>query len=377
MSAPPLLLHVFPTFVPAGAQMRVLRLAEAFGPRFRHALVALDGRTEAAAQWPAGVELRLLAAPPKAGSLATAWRMRALLERERPDLVLTYNFGAIDTELAARTLRGVRVVHHEDGFSKEEARVFLRRRVWLRRWALPAARRVVVISRTLERVALEVWRLPRARVVFIPNGIDAARFAPRGRNEALRAELRVPAGALLVGAVGHLRPEKNLPRLFAAAAAAAQRADVHLLVLGDGPERARLEALAAAPPLAGRVHFTGHIDAPRGHYAAMDVFALSSDTEQMPIALLEAMASALPAVSTDVGDVRAILPPSQQPYLAPAQAGGEAQLAEGLLALAADAGLRARLGTENLARVRTAFTLEVMVESYRAVYEQALSADRA
>ncbi|HEX5758761.1 MAG TPA: glycosyltransferase, partial [Thermoanaerobaculia bacterium] len=78
-----------------------MRLIAAFGDAYLHAIVSMDGRTEAAARLPPGAPVRLLAAPPKAGSAATALRLAALLRRERPDLVLTYNWGAFDMLLAA------------------------------------------------------------------------------------------------------------------------------------------------------------------------------------------------------------------------------------------------------------------------------------
>jgi glycosyltransferase involved in cell wall biosynthesis len=310
--------------------------------------------------------------------------MRRLLGAERPDLVLTYNFGAMDAALAARTL-GLPLVHHEDGFLPDEARRQLPRRAAYRRLALRRARAVVVISETLRRIAVDTWRLDPERVTYVPNGIDLERFSPERDSagaRALRAELGIPAGALVVGAVGHLRPEKNLPRLVEACAQAAAELDLHLLILGEGPERERIERAAAVGALAGRVHLVGHHRDPRDHYLAMDVFASSSDTEQMPISLLEAMASALPVAATDVGDVRSMLPEEQRRLVtapdrdsdgaAGDKAGGARALAASLSTLGADPDLRRRLGAANRARVAERFDLEVMTRAYRELYDAAL-----
>jgi glycosyltransferase involved in cell wall biosynthesis len=104
----------------------------------------------------------------------------------------------------------------------------------------------------------------------------------------------------------------------------------------------------------------------------MDVFALSSDTEQMPIALLEAMASSLPAVATDVGDVRAMLPDAQSRFVVAQHPDGTARFAAALDELAADRELRERLGAANRDRIREQFTLGGMVEQYRALYSDVL-----
>lgn len=368
MAAVPRLCHVFPTFVAGGAQVRATDLMNAFGARFAHEVVALDGRTDARERVANGVALECLPAPPKAGSLATARRLRALLAARKPALLLTYNFGSIDALFASIGL-SIPAVHHEDGFHADEARRLKRRRNGLRRLALPAAERLVVISRNLERIALEIWRQPRERVLYVPNGIDVASFARERAPDGLRASLGIGAEAFVVGSVGHLRPEKNVARLLVACERALRAGvDLQLLVLGDGPERAALEARAARPPLAGRVRFQGHQTDPRAAYRAMDAFALSSDTEQMPMALLEAMAAGLACVSTDVGDVRAMLPPEQGEFLAAPDAGAESALSDALVRLGRDGPLRARMGNANAARAAERYERAGMVSAYAELY---------
>ena len=362
----PHLVHVFSTFVPAGPQVRTVRLLEAYGTSARHTVIAMDGRTDAKSLLAPGLAVDFAPPPPKAGSLATLLRLRKELARLAPDRVLTYNFGAIDGVLAARSL-GLPVVHHEDGFLPDEAQGFKKRRIWLRRIALRGAVDVVVISENLRRIARELWRIPEERLHFVPNGIEVERFRAADGNAALRARLGIPRTSLVVGAVGHLRPEKNVPRLLRALAAVAQRRDVHALVLGDGPERARIEEAARSPALAGRVHLVGYHSDPREHYRAMDVFGITSDTEQMPIALLEAMASGLPVLGTDVGDVRAMLPAAQAEFVASLDDSTDATLAAALARLCESEGLRTELGRLNRERVAERYGLPGMVASHRAL----------
>jgi glycosyltransferase involved in cell wall biosynthesis len=375
-SQPAHLLHVFPSFVPAGSQVRTAQLIAAFGTEFRHSILALDGRTEARELLPSTVQVDLLESFPKAGSLRTSRRLAGLLRGLRPDLLLTYNFGAIDGLIATCWARGVPAVHHEDGFGPDEAQGFKRRRIWMRRLFLPRAARTVVISETLRKIALEHWNETPLHLAFIPNGIDLERHTPRDGNPALRRELGLAETDVVVGAVGHLRPEKNLPRLFSALTRARRApggGSLALVVLGDGPMREELARLAALPEQAGRVHLVGYQQDPRPYYRMMDVFALSSDTEQMPLSLLEAMATRLPAVATNVGDVVAMLPGDQSPFIA--LPGGQAcieSMAGSLARLAADPALRERLGERNLDRARKFYSQRAMVEAYRAVYGGAL-----
>ena len=123
------------------------------------------------------------------------------------------------------------------------------------------------------------------------------------------------------------------------------------------------------------MHFAGYHADPRAHYRAMDVYALSSDTEQMPIALIEAMASSLPVVATDVGDARIMLPAEQAPFVVALGDGSLERFSGALARLASDAALRARLGRANRLEAERRFTLERMVEEYRALYRSALAHD--
>lgn len=372
MSAPHLL-HVFSNFVPTGPELRTVELIHAFGRDLRHSIVSMDGRTTASDRLPPEAGVRLLASPPKAGSLATARRLRRLCLEERPDLVLTYNWGSFDMLLAARSVGFGRVIHHEEGFNPDETERFKSRRVWARRLVLPGAAAVVVPSERLRSVAVDVWRLRPERVKLLANGIRLDRYAP-GADPGLRARLGIPERALVVGTVGSLRAVKNQARLLDAIAKTGE--GVHLLLVGDGEERPALEARAAMPDLAGRVCFAGYQEAPAAFYRAMDVFALSSDSEQMPVALLEAMASGLPAVSTDVGDVRSMLPPDQSPFLVAPDASAAAGLADRIAGLASSPDLRRRLGALNRKRAEERYSFDAMCARYRDLYESVLKPSR-
>lgn len=292
----PRILHVFPSFEIGGAQARFAQIAAHFGARFEHCVFALDGRADAQRLIAPGVPLRVTAPEfDKRRQLANIWTFRGILNATPHDLLLTYNWGAVDWALANRLGRRIRHIHMEDGFGPEEADRQLPRRVWYRRIALTGAHTVVVVpSQTLQKIATEIWRLSARRVRYIANGIDCVRFAP--------APSAGPAGdgPITIGTVATLRAEKNLGRMLDAFALARAQCPLRLIVVGDGPERAALEAQAARLALGDGVVFAGATSSPETFYRQMDVFALSSDTEQMPYSILEAMACGLPVVTTDV-----------------------------------------------------------------------------
>lgn len=349
----PLILSVFPTFAVGGAQMRFATIANHFGRRWRHAVVAMDGVT--AARGLLGPELDVQFPPvdvSKGDTLGNVRRFRAALAVLRPDTLLTHNFGSIEWTMANR-LPSVRQVHVEDGFGPEERGGQLPRRVWLRRVFL-RRRAVALPSQTLMRIARETWRLPPRWLHYVPNGIDLARFG--GRATAPPSE-----GGPVVGTVAALRPEKNLARLLRAFRLAAESGPARLVLIGDGPERSGLERLATELGIAHRVRFAGHVNDPAPLIKAMDVFALSSDTEQMPISLLEAMAAGLPVAATDVGDIRAMLPAASHPFVVPC---ADAPLGAALRSLLDSASLRDEIGRANRGRAEAEYGQDRMFKRW-------------
>ena len=374
------LLHVFATFVAAGPQIRTAALIHQFGKRFRHTIMPMDGQSDAARLLPTDVEIRIEDPPAAQGPLRRPLQMRRRIQQYAPDLLLTYNFGSFDAVLAARTLRGLAHIHHEDGFNIDEARTQKRRRILLRRLALSRTRMTVVCSRRLEAIARQSWKIPDHRLQRIENGIHTDRFEP-GPGLLGRRRFGLPEDALVVGTVGHLRPVKNFHRLLSACAqidpARVGDRPVYLLLIGDGPERAALERLAKERhPPGGTVVFAGHQESLPELYRAMDLFALSSDSEQHPVALLEAMSCGLPAAATDVGDVRPILPEAQHRFLVSADGEDpESALARRLEEILSDPGLRTELGKQNRQRVLDRFSFSSMFEAYCGLYEAALTGE--
>lgn len=375
MARPPHLLHVFSSFAPGGCELRTVQLISALGSEFRHSILALDGHTSAAERLPSNAPVKVLPGGPKTGTLSTLRTVRRLLRTLVPDILLTYNWGAFDAVLAARTLGWHRIVHHEDGFNADEVHRFKQRRILARRLGLAGVHRLVVPSRLLLDVATEIWKVPRGRVELVPNGLRVAAYRSTHRRKSTRAEWGIPAEALVVGAVGHLTRVKNIGRLIDAIGAVSPGLDCHALILGDGAERAALEQRVERLEMSQRVHFTGYQEDVPSFLQAMDVFAMSSDSEQMPFSLLEAMASGLPVVATNVGDIGRMLPESQQKYLVPASLMEEAaELTSRLQDLLGSPTQRQLLGADNRRHVERYYDFSAMCEAYRCTYLSALDA---
>jgi glycosyltransferase involved in cell wall biosynthesis len=193
-------------------------------------------------------------------------------------------------------------------------------------------------------------------VHYIPNGILP---------DAPAADIDLPPGKARIAWVGAMRAEKNIERLLRAFLPLKDRAI--LLCIGDGPERAPAEALARTLGIADQTHFLGHRRNVTGLLAQVDIVALSSDTEQMPMVVLEAMAAGRAVASVDVGDVRAMLAPENRPFVTAKTA--EA-LSVSVAALLDDPKLAASIGAANRAHLVKTYHIDKMAGAYRDLFVQ-------
>lgn len=365
---PPRLLHVFPTFAIGGMQTQFATVANALGGAFHHAIVALDGRTQCRAKLDPGTPHEFLEPPPGGASgLAAAPAIARFLRSHAPTALATYNWGAIEWCFVNRLAGVAPGIHAEHGFGPDEADRLLMRRNLFRRVALSGGTTLVVPSLTLEQVAHRHWGVGTDTLRLIPNGIDIAAMNSRARAAApgfARATTEIVVGAVapLVAVKNHAR----LLRIFAAASDGDPR--WRLVLVGDGPERPRLEAAARRLGIGARTSFIGSLDDPAGAIAAIDVLATTSHTEQMPYCVLEAMALAKPVVAGAVGDIAAMVARANQPFVLPRD--DEAGLALALRRLGSDATLRRLVGDANRARCATAYGEGRMRDAFRNLYDE-------
>lgn len=371
MSRPARILHCHSTFLLGGKEARAVRLMNAFGDAAEH--VVLSAVPDALAARDAidpgiRVDFPGEAAAPSLRGKPGPFRYDGLSRYMAGfDLVLSYNWGAMDVVGARRLYGGLRrlppLIHHEDGFNEDEAVRQKPLRVWFRRAVLPTAARLVVPSHRLEGIARTVWKQPGRRIERIPNGIRLPSDAELAAPSPIPG--LEPGGGLVIGTVAGLRPVKNLPRLVRIFAAGAP-ADARLAILGDGPDRPAILAEAERLGVSDRLVMPGFVRDPARCMARFDIFALSSDSEQFPISLVEAMACGLPGLMADVGDIAAMASPENQPFILPCD--DEAGLSAGLARLAADPALRRAVGAANRAVALRNFAEEAMIERYRTLY---------
>ena len=369
----PHILHVHSTFSPGGKELRCVQLINAFGAKARHTIVSAEpDQLGAAKRIRQGIAVTLQPDFPALKGLPTPGRLQKLAKAMRGyDLVLTYNWGAMDAVMAHTLFSEAfdlpKLIHHEDGFDESELVKRKQRRTWFRRIALGKSSGLVVPSSVLEEIALVEWQQPLGRVKRIPNGIDTGAFAAKPKTDAIPRLLKRP-GEKWVGTLAGLRPVKNIPRLVRAFAAMPD--DWHLIVCGEGPDRARIEAEIDRLELNDRVHLPGAVDDPAKVVGLFDIFALSSDSEQFPLSVVEAMAAGRAVVAPKVGDIADIVAEENRAYLADTPS--EEAIASELVALSDDAKLRDTVGKANRAKARAQFDADKMIATYRRLYSSAM-----
>ena len=370
---PARLLHLHSSFSLGGKEVRAVRLMNLIGPRARHTILsAVPDALGARDAIDPGIDVIFPAdAPPLHGKPGPA-RYRDLARFMRQfDLVLSYNWGSMDGVMAHRIFAPFQdlppLIHHEDGFNEDESVRRNGKRNAFRRLALPTAEALVVPSALLERIAADEWGA-RRRTVVIRNGIDTEAY--EAKPSVAIAGLGRREGDVVIGTVAGLRKVKDLPRLIRAVATLS--ANVRLVVVGEGPERAAIAAEAAACGLADRLVMPGFMAEPARWIGHFNLLALSSRSEQAPIAVIEAMAAGLPVVSPDVGDVAAMVAEENRRFIAADEAGFRAALAE----LADNAPLRVQVGAANRRVAAERFDESTMVAAYENLYGRALAGRR-
>lgn len=367
------ILHCHSTFSLGGKEARAVRLMNAFGDAAHHVILsAVPNQLAARDAIAPGIAVAFpgdAGAPPLHG-MPDLRRYRKLARYLHGfDLILSYNWGSMDAVMAHRVFSRFMtlppLIHHEDGFNADEADGLNWKRSAFRRLALPTAKAVVVPSHGLERTVREAWgqRLPVRR---ISNGIDVARYAQAPEPGAIPGFERRD-GEVVIGTIAGLRAVKDLPMLVRAVAALPD--PIRLVIVGEGPERGVIAAEAARLGVSDRVLMPGFLPDPHRYVGYFDIMALSSLSEQQPIAVMEAMAAGLPVVAPDVGDIAAMVSTANGEYIGSRD---PATIAAAMLVLIGDTGLRAAIGSANRAKALAEFDESVMIAAYATLYGDAM-----
>ncbi len=360
------LLHVIDELALGGTEMIMIRVVSRLDPqRFQSQVCAfIPGPVES--------ELQAAALPyvilhkRRAFDVMLLLRLRAWIKRERIDLVHCRSLQGILYGGLAATLARVPFVCNVEG----ENTLRMQRAVPILRWSAKRSRAMIVVSESLKRSACRVTGVAPERLTVVYNGVDLDKFNTHHSNSDVLPVLR--KGGAHAGCVGRLHPVKDHACLFRAIDHVRQFVpNVHLSLIGDGPLRRELSDLQSDLGLRDHISFLGQRDDVARLLPQFDVFVLSSLSEGISIALLEAMAAGLPVVATNVGGNPEVVQHGVTGLLVPPQ--DSRALADALLQVLSDPEARQAMGRKGRERVEAHFSLSAMARHYGQIYERALT----
>lgn len=377
----PLIAHVVHRFDVGGMENGLVNLINRLPAFADHCVICLTEANPAFVRRirRPGVRVIELHRPP--GQTAKVFpRLYRLLRRLRPAVLHTRNAGTLEAQLPAWLARVPVRIHGEHGWDVADLGGTNRRLLLMRRMMRRFVHHQIALSTPTARYLIERVGVPAAGVTSICNGVDTERFAPADRSQArqrLDAPLLAPQ-AFVVGAVGRLSAVKNLPMLVQAFARVHRRnpafaGRARLVLVGDGPESAALRAQLEHEGIAACTLMPGARDDVPDWLQALDLLCLPSLAEGISNAILEAMASGLPVIATDVGGNAELVENGSTGWLVPS--GDADALAARIEAYFEDRATLERHAAAARQLAVTKFSLDGMVSEYHRVYlEQMLRA---
>jgi sugar transferase (PEP-CTERM/EpsH1 system associated) len=366
MARPIRILHVLHSFSAGGMENGIVNIINRSPEHLNHELCFLSKGGEFLQRLTRAIPYHELNKRP-GNDIRAIFRLGEFFRSRKFDIVHTRNWGGLDGVMAACLTATPTVIHSEHGRDIEDPAGKNRKRILARRALAFRAKKFVAVSRDLLRwLELEV-RIRTKKLVFIPNGVDTERFRP-GRDSALRNTLGIANEEFVVGSVGRLDPVKNYEGLIEAARQLNREGhNVRLMIAGDGPERPRLERILRESPLTPRPLLLGQRADADHLYHVFDTFVLNSIAEGMSNVLLEAMASGLPIICTEVGGNVELVKHNHNGFLVPPNDSGA--LAAAIYQSMTSPDARKTYGESSRRFAVEHFSLERMIKQYAALYE--------
>jgi sugar transferase (PEP-CTERM/EpsH1 system associated) len=358
--------HILLSLQPGGLENGVVNVVNRLDPgRFQSSICCLKHGGEFTARLKPGVVVHEMGW--KGGNdLWLPFRLARLFRQTRPDIVHTRNVESFYYAFLGAKLAGIPcIIHSEHGRTFNDRAIRFR----VQRWFARHIQGMFSVSRQLKGELVERIGIPEADIQVLYNGVDLQRFGS-GNRQAVRQQLGFSDADLVIGSVGRMVKVKNY-QLLLSAVAALRRPDCVVMLVGEGPERSALETQAQALGIGQQVRFLGHRDDVTALLAAMDIFVLPSMNEGMSNTLLEAMASGVVSVASDVGGNPELVTDGQDGYIFPNE--DLSALTGCLQRLCSDASLRRSLAEAGQARMQREFGIDAMIKRYEDLYTTTIS----
>ena len=310
-----------------------------------------------------GIAVRAFARKPGL-DLGLVSKIRRFQISEHVDVLHCHQYTPYIYGILASAFTGTKVLYTEHG------RFYPDRRKLKRFLANPLlarmTRKITAISKATRGALVEYENFPAHRIQVVYNGVPALNGTPK-IDPDLRSSLAIPHDAFVMGSVARLDSIKNHAMMIRALRRVQKTSkETYLLLVGDGPERSRLEQLAVDLQVSSYVRITGFQNDAGRYYSVMDLFLLTSFSEGTAMTLLEAMAAGLPCIVTDVGGNPEIIENNETGYAIPSD--DDIALTDKILRFLDNSALREQMGNAGRSRFQKLFTVDKMVQEYESLY---------
>jgi len=297
-------------------------------------------------------------------------QLSKLYKKEKVDIVHSNNWGTQGEAAISAKLAGKKIIHTQHGLEKNDQETICRRyfRNKARRFFSGFSDSIVAVSEATRSFICQEWKVRKEKVSLIYNGVSPISQDLSARQE-IRRELAIDNESILIGSVGRLMPVKNYQCLIRAFAELAHKGlNVRLALVGDGGQRDDLERMTKQMGVNEKTFFLGFRSDVHRFLQAFDIFVLSSFSEGVSLALLEAMSAALPVVATEVGGNQEVVQQSETGFLVPSD--HYKALAAALETLIKGNNLITIMGRNGKERVNQLFSFNKMITAHTALYER-------
>lgn len=302
-----------------------------------------------------------------------------VIRKDNPDIVHTRNWSAIDGIIAAALSRNRKIIHDEHGRDCGDPKGLNIKKKIIRNVLDRYVDRYVVVSDELRDWLNTFIGIQNRKIVRIQNSVDTRIFSPPVDKGREKIAVGLPANSCIVGYVGRLDPVKNLEMLMKSFLRVIMDAhsdkQILLVITGSGAEEEKLKKTTHEWNLDGKVFFLGESSNVNEYMRAMDIFAISSIAEGIPLTLLEAMASGLPVVATRVGGIGEVVQDKESGYLV--DSGDDRGFAEKLEKYISDESLRECHGRKGRELVVKLYSLDNMIRQYENLYLEVMGERRS
>lgn len=377
-STPPLIAHVIHSLKIGGLENGLVNLINGIpASRFRHAVICIDDYSDFSNRIQRE-DVEIYAMYKKPGrDPALFIKLFKLFRKINPAILHSRNLAGLDSLLPATLARIPYKIHGEHGREINDVDGSNRKLQWIRRLHKGLVDTYVPLSKDLERYLRNKIGVPQVKIRQIYNGVDTDRHCPRNeKSREIVPQGFIGKGQVIIGTVGRLRPEKdqmNLAKAFLELLKIAPewRSRLRLLIVGDGSLIEPIKETLKSGGAIDQTWLPGARNDVSQILALMDIFVLPSLAEGVSNTILEAMASALPVVATDVGGNGELVEANKTGLLVPSN--DPIALAKALETYVYQPDLRKNHGRAGRLRVETQFSLETMVNNYLSLYDEAIA----